>query len=101
MNEWNEKDIDEAIAKKDFFCLYLYTPLCGTCQVASKMMQVVTEIIPDVAIGKCDLNYIPGRAFEWEVESVPCLLIFQNSKVYNKIYAFKNVPYLLEIISNK
>lgn len=101
MNEWTEKEIDEAITNTDFFCLYLYTPICGTCQVASKMLRVVAEVAPQIPIGKCDLNYIPKRAVSWEVESVPCLLIFKNGEIDKKIYAFQSVPYLLETLTER
>ncbi|MFT4412922.1 thioredoxin family protein [Fredinandcohnia humi] len=99
MKELNEKEIDESISNEQNFYLYLYTPMCGTCQVASKMLSVVKELLPAIAIGKSDLNYIPKKAIEWEIESVPCLLLFKNGTIYKKVYAFHSVPYLLETIN--
>ncbi|MEH6944447.1 thioredoxin family protein [Bacillus sp. JJ722] len=97
MNEWNGEEIVKKIATGDSFCLYLYTPICGTCQVASKMLTVVKEIVPAVELGKCDVNYIRELAESYEVESVPCLLVFKEGKLHHKIYAFHSVPYLLEL----
>ena len=54
---------------------YLYTPMCGTCAVASKMMEVITVMRPEIPIGKADLNYVQDIAIDYEIESVPCLLI--------------------------
>ncbi|MEH7382876.1 thioredoxin family protein [Bacillus sp. JJ1533] len=100
MKEWKDHEIDAQIANTEQFWLYLYTPMCGTCQVASKMISVVDELLPNVIIGKSDLNYLPQKAIEWQIESVPCLLHVQDGKVSKKYYAFHSVPYLLEIISN-
>jgi protein-disulfide isomerase-like protein with CxxC motif len=84
--------------EKEITVMCLYTPLCGTCQVASRMVDVVEKLFPDITFLREDLNYIPERAIEWQIESVPCLLIFQNGELKKKIYAFHSVPYLYETI---
>jgi thioredoxin 1 len=95
ISEWSEQTINEQIKEGNSFNLYLYTPMCGTCQVASKMLTVVNELLPNTTIGKSDLNYIPAKAREWEIESVPCLLQFKDGKLTEtRIYAFKSVEYL-------
>ncbi|QOR66106.1 thioredoxin family protein [Cytobacillus suaedae] len=95
LNEWSEQEIKQQIQEENSFCLYLYTPMCGTCQVASKMLRVVQELLPDTTMGKCDLNYIPTKAKEWEIESVPCLLQFKDGKLTDtRIYAFRSVEHL-------
>ncbi|MEH7237098.1 thioredoxin family protein [Bacillus sp. JJ1562] len=99
MKEWKELEIDTQLANSDEFWLYLYTPMCGTCQVASKMITVVDELLPNVTIGKSDLNYLTQKAMEWQIESVPCLMHLKDGEVTKKYYAFHSVPYLLEIIS--
>ena len=98
MNDWSEQEVNEMIQSNAPFCLYLYTPMCGTCQVASRMLTVVKELIPNETIGKCDLNYMPAKAREWLIESVPCLLIFRNGEIEKRIYAFRSVDYLYTII---
>ncbi|ACJ34832.1 MULTISPECIES: thioredoxin family protein [Anoxybacillus] len=78
--------------------VYMYTPLCGTCQVASRMVDVLEQLLPSVTFERQDLNYVPDKAVEWCIESVPCLLIFQHDKLVQKIYAFHSVPYLYETL---
>lgn len=98
MNEWNGEEIIKKVSAEETFCLYLYTPICGTCQVASKMISVVKEIVPTVEFGKSDVNFIREVTNRYEIESVPCLLLFKKGKLQQKIYAFHSVPYLLETI---
>lgn len=98
MENWNSEEITSLINEKKHFFLYLYTPLCGTCQVAGKMLEIVAKLFPNEIWGKCDLNYIPDFVLEWEIESVPCLLIFNETSIEKKVYAFHSVPYLYELI---
>ncbi|WP_422122793.1 thioredoxin family protein [Planococcus sp. X10-3] len=96
MEEWNHKDWTKAKNTNKISAYYLYTPMCGTCQLASKMLEVVTAAMPELPIGKANLNYVQEIAALYEVESVPCLLITENGKLKDKVYAFHSVPYIYE-----
>ncbi|MCZ0756585.1 thioredoxin family protein [Anoxybacillus sp. J5B_2022] len=98
MQEVTVKQIDEWIQQQEIVCLYVYTPMCGTCQLAKRMLDVVEQLFPDIPFYRADINYMPERAEEWQIESVPCLLLFQNGSQKKKIYAFHSVPYLYEVI---
>jgi thioredoxin 1 len=95
MIEWKEKQI--IVQDEGLMFLYLYTPMCGTCQVARRMLSVVDELFPTLNIHSINLNYFPKEAQELGVESVPCLLIFENGQVKERIYAFQSVSYLHEL----
>ncbi|UYG94046.1 thioredoxin family protein [Cytobacillus firmus] len=99
MQEWSQQDIEEAISGEEkTILIYLYTPMCGTCQMAGKMLAVTEQLLPGQKMGKADLNYMPQLAEKWGVESVPCLLIFRKGTLHEKLYAFRSVPYLLDNI---
>ncbi|WP_340373721.1 thioredoxin family protein [Peribacillus sp. FSL E2-0218] len=98
MQEWNEEECRVAIESGENFCLYLYTPLCGTCQVASKMLTISLQLFPEMMAGKMNMNYVQGMAETYEIESVPCLLLFKEGQLYKKIYAFQSVPYLYGLL---
>ncbi|MCE4050251.1 MULTISPECIES: thioredoxin family protein [Bacillaceae] len=102
MIECTEDGLRSALKERERepFFLYLYTPMCGTCMVASKMLTVVEAMHNNVSIGKMDLNYAPQLAEEYKIESVPCLLIFQEGQLTEKIYRFESVPHLLEKMSS-
>ncbi|MFK9090045.1 thioredoxin family protein [Bacillus salipaludis] len=97
MNEWNRNELAAFLTHDESGLLYFYTPLCGTCQVASRMLLVLEELI-DVKMGKLNLNFYPDLAADLAIESVPCLLIIRNGIVVETLYAFHSVPYLLEKI---
>lgn len=95
MKEWNQNDLSAFLGKSGTGLLYFYTPMCGTCQVAGRMLGVVGQMV-DVEIGKMNLNFYPALAVEYAIESVPCLVFIRAGEVVETIYAFRSVPYLLE-----
>ena len=74
--------------------------MCGTCQVASKILTVSLELVPQLEVGKMNINFFPEVARQYEIESVPCLLIFNKGSLLNKIYAFQSVPYIYGLLKN-
>ncbi|MFD1205184.1 MULTISPECIES: thioredoxin family protein [Sporosarcina] len=98
MENWTREQWENS-KEKPLSVYYLYTPLCGTCAVASKMLEVISVMKPDLPIGKADMNYVQDLAVDYQIESVPCLLIQKNGKITHKIYAFQSIPYLLEKLS--
>lgn len=101
MQEWTREQWEEQVKSQEKTAFYLYTPMCGTCQVASRMMDVTEQAIGHVPMGKANLNYMEQLAYDFEIESVPCLLITQNGELVEKIYAFQSVPHLFEKILKK
>ena len=98
MQALSETTIQQVIEKEQSAVFYFYTPLCGTCQVAGRMIDIVEQMVHDLPFGKMDLNYSFDTAKRFEIESVPCVVIMKDGFVKEKIYAVKSVPYLLEKI---
>jgi len=94
MKEWTRAEWENQSQNSKVAAYYLYAPMCGTCMVASKMLEVVEELLPEVEIGKANLNYVESLAIDHQIESVPCLLIAENGQIIEKIYAFQSVPHL-------
>jgi thioredoxin-like negative regulator of GroEL len=97
MNEWNFKEFSSFIEQGKTGLVYFYTPMCGTCQLAAKMLTVIEELV-EMDMGKMNVNYHPSLAEQLMIESVPCLLLIGNGEVKDTIYAFHSVPYLLDKI---
>ncbi|MFJ7375433.1 thioredoxin family protein [Lysinibacillus capsici] len=98
MEEWSIEQWEAAKQSGEKTVFYLYTPMCGTCAVASKMMSIIEQLLPQLQIGKANINFLEHIAYEHQIESVPCLLISDGGKVTEKIYAFQSVPFLYELL---
>lgn len=95
MEEWTIETWEQQKEQNALTAFYLYTPMCGTCAVASKMLDVIETLLPELPMGKANINFFEQLAFDYQIESVPCLLINRDSEV-EKVYAFQSVPYLYE-----
>ena len=98
MEQWTREQWIEQLQSGEQCAFYLYTPLCGTCDVASKMLTVIENLLPDFPIGMANINYLGDFAMEMQVESVPCLIIANNGEIQEKIYAFQSVPFLYTLL---
>ncbi|WHX99860.1 thioredoxin family protein [Neobacillus sp. DY30] len=97
MNDWNLDELSSFLNGHSSGLIYFYTPLCGTCQVASRMLQIIENMF-DVKIGKMNLNFYPELSDTFQIESVPCLLFIKDGELVEMIYAFNSVPFLYEKI---
>ncbi|WJP98350.1 thioredoxin family protein [Macrococcus bovicus] len=79
------------------YVIFGYTPLCGTCKVAERMIDIMPELI-EVNIMKVDLNFAASFAQRYQLMSVPVLLIVKDDEVVETIYRFESVTNIYEII---
>lgn len=98
MKEMHPDNLSEIINGQNVQCIYFYTRLCGTCQLASKMLEIVSVAIPKLTINKCNLNFAPKIAHDYQIKSVPCLTIWRHGIILEKIYAFHSVSQLYDIL---
>lgn len=96
MESWTLEDFQRSLEHDEKSAFYLHAKMCGTCQVASKMLAIAEQVVLNIPIGEADLNYVEQVAYDYEIESVPCLLIQKNGEITHKIYAFQSVPHLVE-----
>lgn len=93
---------EELNVQREAALVYFYTPLCGTCAEASRMLNIALETLrPDLPALSCNMNFAPKLAKEWEIESVPCLILFRDGGVEEKIYAFHSVSFLYDFLKQK
>jgi len=78
------------------FAVYFYTPLCGTCRVGKKMVDVVQAMERGMDIFEANVNVMPQVVQDWKIESVPCLAFVSEKRIAGKLYAMRSVPFLLE-----
>jgi thiol-disulfide isomerase/thioredoxin len=94
------QQISETILKEERFLLYIHTPFCGTCHLARTMLAQIETVHKKDVFYEMNAALFPEFMQKAEVESVPCLLIMDNHKIKEKVYAFKSVAniysYLLQ-----
>ncbi|HAX73177.1 MAG TPA: thioredoxin [Firmicutes bacterium] len=103
MNELKDvtyQELKTIINESNVTVVMAHTPTCGTCVVAKKMLQIISATLTQVPIVAINLNYNEQMAKDFEIMSVPCILIYKNTNCVEKIYAFQSVPYLYKKITH-
>jgi thioredoxin-like negative regulator of GroEL len=102
MKDMNESELLEVLAQEGRpLAVFFYTPLCGTCKAARRMLEVAEHMLPaDVIIASCNVNIIPGLVNKFRISSVPALMVVnaERTQVPEIYYAMISVERVLEYI---
>lgn len=100
VNELTYGQLEELRAgQQASFALFVYTPLCGTCKATERMLQIVQQMTPSLSLYKSNINAMPQFAEQWQIKSVPCLMVFDQGKLHRTEYAMKSVIDLLALLT--
>jgi thioredoxin-like negative regulator of GroEL len=74
--------------------VYFFTPLCGTCKIGERMLEIAELTGISVPLYKLNINYSPRLREQWQISSVPCLAIVEDGELIQKEYAMQSVDYV-------
>lgn len=57
---------------------------CGPCRMLSPIVDEVAEERSDIKVGKVNVDEQPELAGQFDVMSIPTLLVFENGKLVNR-----------------
>lgn len=83
--------ITEEKLNQEHYFLYIFTPFCGTCQLAKTMLNKIESIHKEDIFLEMNASLYPAFMQEAKVESVPCLLVVDGGQIKEKIYAFQSI----------
>ena len=69
----------EGIAVVDFFATW-----CGPCQMVSPIIEELGEELTDVKVCKVDVDKEPEISIQYNIMSIPTLIVFENGEIANK-----------------
>lgn len=96
MQELSQQELLDRISRiqEGAFAVFLYTPFCGTCKVAQRMLDVIITMLPSLPIVKSNINFLPITTREWQITSVPCIVILEHGKEITYMYRMQSVDEL-------
>lgn len=92
--EFAEKVINSPITVViDFFADW-----CGPCKMLSPVLEKLSAVNPDVKFYKVNIDENPSLADEFEVQSIPNIVIIKNGQAVDRSIGFKSEQQIQEII---
>ncbi|WP_168123218.1 thioredoxin family protein [Paenibacillus sp. HB172176] len=80
--------------------LLFTTPLCGTCKVAERMLEVAGAAGVDYPLYKVNINFAPHFRVLWQISSVPSLVVLKNGSILAKENAMRSVDHLYRLLKD-
>jgi thioredoxin-like negative regulator of GroEL len=84
--------------EKTVLALFVYTPMCGTCKLAERMLSVISGARPELPLYQLNINLAPALAEQLQITSVPALFVFRGGAVESRHYALHSVGYLYDVL---
>lgn len=76
-----EENFDSVVADNELIVLDFWAPWCNPCLSFNKTLETVSEKCPDVVFGKINIDEQPGLKKEFDVQSVPAVLVIRSQVV--------------------
>ena len=77
----------------DFFATW-----CGPCKMLSPILEQLADEVDKVDIAKCDIDECMEIAQEFNIMSVPTLIMFKEGDEVTRAVGFRQKTQLLELI---
>lgn len=97
VKEINDKEY-EKIIKKGKVVIDCYAPWCGPCKMISPIMDKLSEEIKEVSFYKINVDDAEKITSDFDIMSIPTILIFEDGKLNNKVVGFRSKSELEELI---
>ena len=90
----------ETIKANEIVLIDFYASWCGPCKMLSPILEQVAKERPNILIGKVNIDFEQIVSKEYNVWTIPTIIIFKNGKEYLRTLGFKTKEMLLELIDS-
>ena len=73
---------------------------CGPCQMLKPTLEQIAEENDSVKIVSVNIDEQDDLAYDYDVSSIPCLVLFKEGKEANRSVGLKPKPELLKLIGS-
>ncbi len=70
-----DETVKEGVTVVDF-----WAPWCGPCRMIAPHIEAIAEEMPNIKVGKCNVDAAPEIAAKFGIMSIPTVMIFKDGK---------------------
>ena len=96
----NENYFDEIKNSEKIILLDFYADWCGPCRMVSPIVDEIAKENPDYLVGKINVDNEPKLAQDFDVSSIPVLLVMRDGKIVNQSVGAKTKQQILAMIED-
>jgi len=82
------------ILEKDIVLVDFFATWCGPCRMLGPELEKLCEENPDINVLKVDVDEYPEIAADFNVSSIPFMVLFKNGKPVANTLGYKNAAAL-------
>ena len=101
VKEINQEEFKIKVTGASKVLVDCYADWCGPCKMLSPIIDELAEEMEDFVFYKLNVDDAEEIAMEYEIMSIPTLLIFEDGKLKDKLIGFKSKEELKEILEAK
>lgn len=100
---FEEKNFQEEVLKAEGKVLVdFYADWCGPCRMMSPIVEeIAKELGETVKVGKVNVDNNQELAIQYDVMSIPTIIIFENGKILNTFVGVRDKNELLEALKEQ
>ena len=78
--------------------LDFWAPWCGPCRMVSPIVDEIAEERKDILVGKVNVDEEMALAAQFQVMSIPTLVVLQNGQVVNRVVGARPKDAILSLL---
>ena len=71
---------------------------CGPCRMIAPVVEQIAEEMPDVKVGKINVDEEPELAQQFSIMSIPTLVVMKDGKIANQAIGVQPKPAILNML---
>lgn len=95
----NKTNFQEEVLRSDKpVLLDFWAPWCAPCRMVVPVIEEIADERPDIKVGKVNVDEQPELARQFQVMSIPTLVVMKNGKIVNQAMGARPKAAILSMI---